>query len=49
MGKLLKIIFGVILVYIGGKIIYNNVKGEKEEKFDLELFKNLKAIKDIEF
>jgi hypothetical protein len=49
MGKLLKIIFGVILVYIGGKIIYNNVKSKKEESFDLESFKNLKAIKDIEF
>jgi len=52
MGKLFKIILGVILVYIGGKMVYNNVKGKKDEEFnfnDFNDFKDLKAIKDIEF
>jgi putative Mn2+ efflux pump MntP len=49
MGKLFKIILGVILVYIGGKMVYNNVKGKKDEEFNFNDFKDLKAIKDIEF
>jgi len=48
MGKLFKIILGVILLYIGGKMVYNNLKPKKEEKSDIKIPLDTKT-DDIDF